>query len=80
MTVTSKEQARQKQLDFLESMKVFEEVHEDELPAGTHVMSRRWIDTMKTPTLWRDKYIARGYGEPHSNEGCFAATATIQGI
>ena len=25
MTVTSKEQARQKQLDFLESMKVFEE-------------------------------------------------------
>ena len=40
MTVTSKEQARQKQLDFLESMKVFEEVYEDELPAGTHVMSR----------------------------------------
>ena len=27
MTVTSKEQARQKQLDFLESMKVFEEVY-----------------------------------------------------
>ena len=26
MTVTSKEHARQKQLDFLESMKVFEEV------------------------------------------------------
>ena len=35
MTVTSKEQARQKQLDFLESMKVFEEVYEDELSAGT---------------------------------------------
>ena len=34
MTVTSKEQARQKQLNFLESMKVFEEVYEDELPAG----------------------------------------------
>ena len=50
MTVTSKEQARQKQLDFLESMKVFEEVYEDELPAGTHVMSGRWVDTMKTPT------------------------------
>ena len=33
MTVTSKEQARQKQLDFLESMKVFEEVYEDELPS-----------------------------------------------
>ena len=29
MTVTSKEQARQKQLDFLEIMKVFEEVYED---------------------------------------------------
>ena len=38
---------RQKQLDFLESMKVFEEVYEDELPAGTHVMSGRWVDTMK---------------------------------
>ena len=33
MTVTSKEQARQKQFDFLESMKVFEEVYEDELVA-----------------------------------------------
>ena len=41
MTVTSKEQARQKQLDFLESMKVFEELYEDELLAGTHVMSSR---------------------------------------
>ena len=61
MTVTSKEQARQKQLDFLESMKVFEEVYEDELPAGTHVMSGRWVDTMKTPTMWRSKYTARGY-------------------
>ena len=47
MTVPSKEQARQKQLDFLESMKVFEEVYEDELPAGTDVMSGRWVDTMK---------------------------------
>ena len=80
MTVTSKEQARQKQLNFLESMKVFEEVYEDELPAGTHVMSGRWVDTMKTPTMWRSKYTARGYEEPHSDEGCFAATATIQGI
>ena len=67
MTVTSKEQARQKQLDFLKSMKVFEEVYEDELLAGT-------------PTMWRSKYIARGYEESHSDEGCFAATATIQGI
>ena len=80
MTVTSKEQARQKQLDLLESMKVSEEVYEDESPAGTHVMSGRWVYTMKTPTMWRSKYTARGYEEPHSNEGCFAATATIQGI
>ena len=59
MTVTSKEQARQKQLDFLESMKVFEEVYEDDLLAGTHVMSGRWVDMMKTPTVWRSKYTAR---------------------
>ena len=77
MTVTSNEQARQKQLDFLESMKLFEEVHEDELLVGTHVMSGRWVDTMKTPTMWRSKYTARGYEEPHSDE---AASATIQGI
>ena len=80
MTVTSKEQARQEQLDFLESMKVFEEVYEDELPAGTHVMSGRWVDKMKTPTMWRSKYTARVYEEPHSDEGCCAATETIQGI
>ena len=80
MTVTFKEQARQKQLDFMESMKVFEEVYEDELLAGTHVMSGRWVDTMKTPTTWRSKNTARGHEEPHSDEGCFAATATIQGI
>ena len=43
----SKEQARQKQFDFLESMKVYEEVYEDDLLAGTHVMSGRWVDTMK---------------------------------
>ena len=64
ITVTYKEQARQKQFDFLESMKVFEEVYEDELPAGTHVMSGRWVNTMKTPTMWRSKYTARGYEEP----------------
>ena len=79
MTVTSKEQARQRQLDFLESMKVLEEVYEDELPAGTHVMSACWVDTMKTPTMWGSKFSARGYEEHHSDEGCFAATATIQG-
>ena len=42
MTVTSKEQARQKQLDFLESLKVFDELYKDELRAGIHVMSGRW--------------------------------------
>ena len=73
MTVTSREQARQKQLDFLKSMKVFQEVYEDELPARTHVMSGRWVDTMKTPTMWRSKYTARGYEEPHSDEGCFCS-------
>ena len=56
-------------------MKVFEEVYEDELLAGTHVMSGRWVETIKTPTVWRSKYTARGYEEPHSDEGCFAATA-----
>ena len=70
---------RTQQLDFLESMKVFEEVYEDELRAGTHVMSGRWVDTMKTVTMERSKYTARGHEEPHSDEGCFAATATIQG-
>ena len=61
-------------------MKVHEEVYEDDLRAGTHVMSGRWVDTMKTPTVWRSKYTARGYERPHSDEGCFAATATIKGI
>ena len=77
--MTSKEQARQKQLDFLESMKVLEEVYEDELPAGTHVMSGRWVDAMKNSDSVRSKYTARGYEEPHSDEGCFAATATKTG-
>ena len=57
MTVTTKEQARKKQSDFLESMKLYEEVCTDELPAATHIMSGRWVDTMKTPTVWRAKYI-----------------------
>ena len=80
MTVTTKELARQKQLDFLESMKVYEEVYVNDLLAGTHVMSGRRVDTMRTPTVWRSKYTARGYEEPQSDEGCFAATATIQGV
>ena len=81
MTVTSKEQARQKQLYFFESMKVFEEVYEDELPAGTHVMSGRRVDTMKNSNnVERSKCTARAYEEPHNDEGGFAATATIQDI
>ena len=66
-------QARKQQLDFLESMKVYEEVHVDDLLAGTHVMSGRWVDTMKTLTMLRSKYIARGYEEPQSDEGLFHA-------
>ena len=73
MTVTSKEQARQTQLDFLESTKVFEEVYEDELLAGTHVTSGRWLDTMKTSTMWRSKYTVRCYEEPHSDKGLLHA-------
>ena len=61
-------------------MKLYEEVYVDDLLAGTHVMSGRWVDTMKTPTVWRSEHTARGYGEPQSDEGCFAAAATIQGI
>ena len=80
ITVTTKEQARKKQFDFLESMKLYEEECTDELPAATHIMSGRWVDTMKTPTVWRSKYTASSYEEPHSDEGCLAATATIQGI
>ena len=81
MTVTTKEQARKKQLDFLESVKVYEEVCVDGLLAGTHVMSGRWVDTMKTPTVWRSKYTARGYEEPQSDEGCFAAiVCSWQGV
>ena len=80
MTVTTKDQACKKHIDFLESMKVYKEVYVDELPGGTHVMSGRWVDTVKTPTVWRSKYTARSCEEPHSDEGCFATTATIQGI
>ena len=43
-------------------------------------MSGRWVDVMNTPTVWRSKYTARGYEEAHSDEGCFAATTTVQGI
>ena len=30
--------------------------------------------------MWRSKYTARGYEEPHSDQKCFAASATKQGI
>ena len=46
-----------KQLDFLESMQVYEEVYVDDLPSGTRVMSGRWVDAMIT-TVWRSKYPA----------------------
>ena len=59
-------------------MKVYEEVYVDDLHSKTHVMSSRWVDTMK-PTVWRSKKIARSY-EEHRDEGCFAAVTTIQGI
>ena len=79
MTVTTKEHDRKKQLDFFEEVKVYEEVYVDDCLL-THVMSGRWVDTMITPTVWRSKYTARGYEEPQSDEGCFAARATIQGV
>ena len=49
---------KEKQLDFLESMQVYEEVYVDNLPSGTRVMSGRWVDALKTPTVWRYKYPA----------------------
>ena len=78
MTETTKEQPRKKLLEFLESMKVYEEVCADELFACVHVMSGRWVDTMKIQTVWRSKCTARGYEELHSYECCFADTATIK--
>ena len=45
MTVTTKQQARKKRLDFLDSMKVYENLCNDELPTATHIMSGRWVDT-----------------------------------
>ena len=35
---------------------------------------------MKTPTGWKAKWTVRGYEEPRSDKGCFAATAIIQGV
>ena len=43
-------------------------------------MSGRWVETKRTRTVWEVKWTVRGYGEPHSDEDCFAATATIQGV
>ena len=39
-----------------------------------------WVETTKTPTLWKAKWTVRGYEEPKSDEGCFAATATTEGV
>ena len=41
MNVTTREQTRKKQRDFLESMKVPEEVYADDVPSGTGVMYGR---------------------------------------
>ena len=30
--------------------------------------------------VWEAKWTVRGYEEPHSDEGCFAAAAVIQGV
>ena len=64
MTVTSKEQACQKQLDFLESM-------------TRHVRPLGRYD--ENSDIVEIQVFCRGYEEPHIDEGCFAATATIQG-
>ena len=55
MTLTFKEQVRQIQFDFLESMKVFEEMHEFELPAATHIVAGRLVNTTKTLMMWESK-------------------------
>ena len=69
-TATTREQARKKQLDVLESMKVYE-VYADDVPSGTRVMSGRSVETMKSQ-------VDSARLEPHSDEGCFEGTATIQ--
>ena len=43
-------------------------------------MSGRWVEAMKTPTVWKANRKVRGYEEPHSDQGWFAATVTIQGV
>ena len=35
---------------------------------------------MKTIRAWKAKWTVRGFVEPHSDDGCFAATATIEGV
>ena len=78
--MTTKEEARKTQVDFRESMPVYEAVYGNDLPAGTHIMCGRWRDTMGTPTVWRSTYTARGQEQPHNDDGCIAVTATIQGV
>ena len=38
------------------------------------------VETMKTPTLCKAKWTVRGYEEANSDEGCFEATATTEGV
>ena len=81
MAVTTREKARKKQLDFLESVQIFEEVYAGDVPLETRVVSGRRRETMKTPTFWKARWTVRGYEEPlDSDEGNFIATATIQGV
>ena len=42
-------QARNKHVDPLESAKFYEEVHVDNWPTETRIMSSLWMDTMMTP-------------------------------
>ena len=61
-------------------MTVNEEVHADDVPSGTRVMSGRWVETTKAPTVWQSMWAVRSYEEPHSDLNRPAATATIQGV
>ena len=78
MKVTSKEQARQKQLDFLDSMKVFE---------GAQGRVACWDTRHVRPLGRHDENSNNVECQVHCerlrrtlhDEGCFAATAAIQG-
>ena len=77
MTVTSKEQARQKQLDFLESMKSLRRGVRGRVacwntrrvrPLGRHNGNSNNVET---------QMHCERHEEPHSDEGCFAVTGAL---